>query len=450
MRRFRDRVEAGRELARHLEHLRGEDLVVLGLPRGGVPVAFEVAQSLQAPLDVIVVRKLGLPYQPELAMGAIGEGGLLVVNPAVVDRARITADEFRTVERRERRELEKRVARFRRGRERLDLHGRVAVIVDDGIATGSTARVACDGARHLGAAKVVLAVPVAPNETVQGWSGVDELACVESPKHFESVGQYYDDFSATGDDEVVALLDAARRRSADSGRASGGADCDREVEIPTDGIVLQGHLHLPEAPRGVVVFAHGSGSSRHSPRNRFVASALFQGGLGTLLLDLLAPAEERDRGRVFDISLLSERLVAATRWLGARQDLSRARVGYFGASTGAAAALTAAAELGDGVSAVVSRGGRPDLAWDRLGEVTAPTLLLVGSRDPTVLDLNQQAQARLICPNRLVVVQGATHLFEEPGTLAEVAMLAKDWFVEHLLTAEMQTYPRKRDEPPQA
>lgn len=436
MRRFRDRVDAGRQLAQRLEHLRGQELVVLGLPRGGVPVAFEVAEALQAPLDVIVVRKVGLPFQPELAMGAIGEGGFQVVDRGVVTRARITSEEWQSVERHERRELEKRIARFRRGRGRVDLHGRVAVVVDDGIATGSTARVACDIARHLGAAKVVLAVPVAPVETVQRWTGVDELVCVDTPELFGSVGQYYDDFSPTGDEEVIVLLDAAERRLQSAGRVPEGPDCDLEVEIPAGGITLHGHLHLPDRPRGVVVFAHGSGSSRHSPRNRFVASTLYQGGLGTLLLDLLTPVEERDRAQVFDIDLLAARLVAATRWLQGRPDTSTARFGYFGASTGAAAALTAAAELGPGVSAVVSRGGRPDLAWQRLGEVTAPTLLLVGSRDPAVLDLNRQAQARLTCRSRLVVVKGATHLFEEPGTLAEVAILAKDWFTEHLLTTE--------------
>lgn len=443
MRRFRDRVDAGRQLAKRLEHLRGEDVVVLGLPRGGVPVAFEVADALQAPLDVIVVRKIGLPYQPELAMGAIGEGGFRVVDRHLVDRARITSDEWQAVERREKRELEKRVSQFRRGRERLDLRGRTAVIVDDGIATGSTATVACDVARHLGASQVVVAAPVAPAGTVRDGVGGAELVCVEAPDQFGSVGQYYDDFSPTRDEEVIVLLDAADRRFHGVGRALDGRDCDLEVEIRADGVVLEAHLHLPEDPRGVVVFAHGSGSSRHSPRNRFVASALYQGGLGTLLLDLLTPAEERDRARVFDIRLLADRLVASTRWLKARPDTSLARVGYFGASTGAAAALTAAADLGPGVAAVVSRGGRPDLAWERLSDVTAPTLLLVGSRDPAVLDFNRQAQARLSCPNRLTVVKGATHLFEEPGTLAEVAILATDWFVEHLLTGEGHDVPEE-------
>lgn len=436
MHHFRDRVEAGRQLAQRVAYLRGQDVVVLGLPRGGVPVAFEVAQALQAPLDVIVVRKLGLPFQPEVAMGAIGEGGFQVVDHSLVTRARVTVDEWQTVEDRERQELEKQTARFRRGRERVDLHGRVAVIVDDGVATGSTAQVACEIARHLGAVKVVLAVPVAPIGTLGSMTSVDEVVCVATPQQFGSVGQYYDDFSATRDEEVNVLLDEAGRRLLGVRQAPDDRDCDLEVEIPADGITLEGHLHLPDEPRGVVVFAHGSGSSRHSPRNRFVAEVLYRNGLGTLLLDLLAPAEERDRACVFDIELLAARLVAATRWLRARPDTSASRVGYFGASTGAAAALVAAAEIGPSIEAVVSRGGRPDLAGGRLADVTAPTLLIVGDRDPTVLDLNRKAQGRLTCPNRLTVVKGATHLFQEPGTLAVVAILAKDWFAEHLLSVD--------------
>ncbi len=434
MQRFRDRVDAGRRLAERLQHLKGGELVVLGLPRGGVPVASEVAAALDAPLDVIVVRKLGLPFQPELAMGAIGEGGFQVVERGVVSRARVTADEWRAVERHERRELEKRVARFRRGRPPLDLRGRVAVVVDDGIATGSTAQVACEVARHLGASRVVLAVPVAPAGTARSTFGVDELVCVETPPHLGSVGQYYDDFSSVRDEEVVVLLDVAQRRAHEARRATGRRHL--EVEIPANGLTLEGHLQLPQRAGGVVVFAHGSGSSRHSPRNQYVASVLERSGLGTLLLDLLTPGEEHDRARVFDIDLLAERLVAATRWLRGRPDTTSAGIGYFGASTGAAAALSAAASIGPGIGAVVSRGGRPDLAWEYLAEVRAPTLLIVGSRDDVVLDLNRKAQARMHCESRLTVVRGATHLFEEPGTLDEVAMLASDWFVQHLLAVQ--------------
>lgn len=214
---FTDRVEAGRCLAEELEYLRGLDTVVLGLPRGGVPVAFEVADVLAAPLDVIVVRKLGVPTQPELAMGAIGEGGVRVFNPRVLAYSGVSDEELRAVERRERAELATRVERFRSGRPRRSLTGRIAVIVDDGIATGSTARVACVVARSLGAARVILAVPVAPADTVNEITEADEVVCVSTPRIFEAVGLHYKDFSATTDGEVTELLDAAARRLADTG-----------------------------------------------------------------------------------------------------------------------------------------------------------------------------------------------------------------------------------------
>ncbi|WP_024288521.1 phosphoribosyltransferase family protein [Cellulomonas sp. KRMCY2] len=443
---FADRVAAGRELAGLLEHLRGQDLVVLGLPRGGVPVAFEVAQALDAPLDVIVVRKLGVPFQPELAMGAIGEGGARVLETTVLRHAGISDEDLATVERRERVQLEARVARLRRGRPPVDLAGRTAVVVDDGIATGSTARVACEVARHLGATRVVVAVPVAPAETVQDLPGADEVVCVHTPAHFLAVGHHYRDFSATSDEEVIVLLDVAARRVLGAGAIGDPDDCDVDVEIPVGVVRLPGHLYLPEPATAVVVFAHGSGSSRHSPRNRLVASALQRAGLGTLLLDLLTPSEELDRANVFDIELLAGRLAAATRWLGTRPDSAACRVGWFGASTGAGAALWAAAEPDPPVAAIVSRGGRPDLAGARLAHVVAPTLLIVGSADPVVLELNREARAQLRCVNRLAVVPDATHLFEEPGTLAAAAVLASDWFTRYLLPTE-QALPWGRSGP---
>jgi putative phosphoribosyl transferase len=203
-----------------------------------------------------------------------------------------------------------------------------------------------------------------------------------------------------------------------------------EITIPVGPVLLAGRLVIPKDVPGVVVFAHGSGSSRHSPRNRSVAAELNRSGLGTLLFDLLVPEEEHDRANVFDIDLLGERLVAVTQWLAAHPDMEHRRIGYFGASTGAAAALWAAAETD--VAAVVSRGGRPDLAGERLSAVTAPTLLIVGSRDQDVLELNRQAQRLLNCENELAIVPGATHLFEEPGTLQQVANLAGGWFGSYL------------------
>lgn len=441
---FEDRVDAGRQLGRQLRELRGQDVVVLGLPRGGVPVAFEVAAALDAPLDVIVVRKLGLPYQPELAMGAIGEGGTRVLDQRVLAQAQVSEKELEAVELRERAVLEKRVAQFRKGRTRQDLTGRIAVIVDDGIATGSTARVACRIARKLGAARVVLAVPVAPVDTLAALTEPDEVVCLATPRHFAAVGYHYRDFSPTEDDEVVQLLDAAARRLQESAPTVGDsaddgglapADFDAEVEIPTRGIRLQGQLHLPVPTLGIVLFAHGSGSSRHSPRNRFVAGVLQQAGLGTLLLDLLTPGEERNRANVFDIELLARRLSAATDWLATREDTASCKAGYFGASTGAGAALWAASEPASQVAAVVSRGGRPDLAGPRLSAVRAPTLLIVGSLDYEVLELNRKAKSLMRCTSQLDVVKGATHLFEEPGTLAAAAILARDWFTQYLVPA---------------
>jgi len=429
---FIDRIDAGRRLAERLQSTRGSDVVVLGLPRGGVPVALEVARALGAPLDVIVVRKLGVPSQPELAMGAIGEDGVRVVNDEVARHAAITDADFAAVEANERAELDRRARRFRGDRRRVRLDGRTVIVVDDGIATGSTALAACQVARADGAARVVLAVPVAPPGSAARFAAdVDELVCLATPRHFASVGQWYSDFSPTTDQEVVdCLADADRIVSA--GGAGGSLEHDEDVQIPAGAVKLAGHLAVPRAVTGIVVFAHGSGSSRHSRRNQFVAEVLNRAGLGTLLFDLLTVEEETDRANVFDVELLGRRLIDVTRAVRTNPVTDGRPIGYFGASTGAAAALWAAAVLGSDIGAVVSRGGRPDLAGDRLAEVSAPTLLIVGSLDEVVLDMNSEARARLRCETQLAVVAGASHLFDEPGTLGEAAELARDWFVDHL------------------
>jgi putative phosphoribosyl transferase len=273
---------------------------------------------------------------------------------------------------------------------------------------------------------------------------VDEFVCLQAPDWFFAVGACYERFDQTSDEEVSELLERARvggtpsvRAGADPPRASGGIDwaqvTHRRVEIPAEDVLLSGDLRLSPAPSGLVIFAHGSGSSRLSPRNIQVAAALTAAGLGTLLFDLLTEPEAADRGNVFDIPLLAGRLVAATRWAQEDAELHTLPVGYFGASTGAAAALCAAADMGAAIRAVVSRGGRPDLAGPRLGEVTAPTLLIVGGADETVLELNELALGALRCTKALAVVPGATHLFEEPGTLEQAASHAARWFAQHLV-----------------
>lgn len=422
MRRFADRTDAGRRLAQRVQHLRGHDVVVLGLPRGGVPVAVEVARSLGAPLDVIVVRKLGVPAQPELAFGAVGEGGVTVLNDDVLDMAGVDDREVEAVARRERAELALRVGRFRGSRPRTSLVGRTAVLVDDGIATGATARAACQVARAQGAARVVLAVPVCSPRTAESMRHlVDELIVLATPSGFTAVGEAYADFRPTDDAEVVELL-----------RGWGQPVAllrDEDVEVGAGAARLQGHLTVPEGARGLVVFAHGSGSSRNSPRNRDVAAVLQAAGLGTLLFDLLTSREAADRAAVFDIEFLADRLAQVTAWARRQPECRGLPVAFFGASTGAGAALWAAADPAADVVAVVSRGGRPDLAGPRLDAVRAPTLLLVGGRDDVVLGLNQAAAARLRCEHELTVVPGATHLFEEPGALEAVARSARDWLV---------------------
>ena len=213
------------------------------------------------------------------------------------------------------------------------------------------------------------------------------------------------------------------------------AGAEREVEIQSGRVRFKGILGMPEDAKGVVLFAHGSGSGRMSPRNQYVARVLQEAGIATLLIDLLEEWEADDRSKVFDIGLLSERLLSATDWLTENAETKDLKIGYFGASTGAAAALQAAAKRGTQIGAVVSRGGRPDLAMDYLSDVKAPTLLIVGGNDHIVIQLNREAYEILETTKRFEIVPGASHLFEEPGTLEEVASLARDWFVKHLVGA---------------
>lgn len=433
---FEDRNDAGRQLAELLVGFADEHPIVLGLPRGGVPVAAQVAHALGAPLDVLTVRKLGAPANPELAIGAVAEDGSTVLDTATVRQLGVTEQELERIIARERHELARRVARFRGAREPVDVHGATVIVVDDGLATGLSDLAAVRALRRRGAGRIIVAAPVgSPQAVTMLGEAADEVVCHTIPRDLYGVGRWYRDFAQVSDDEVLAWLAAAG--TAPPGTASDPpADAAaREVVIGLDGLSLHGDLTVPAAATGLVVFAHGSGSSRKSPRNRMVARRLERAGLATLLFDLLAAAEEGRRDLIFDIPLLATRLAAATRW-ARRQSATRGLpIGYFGASTGAGAALWAAADAGEAVRAVVSRGGRPDLAANRLGDVHAATLLIVGSRDPEVLALNRRAADLLGGPHRVEVVEGAGHLFEEPGTLEAVADLAIAWFTTHLPVA---------------
>lgn len=474
---FRDRRQAGRRLAAELRArgVAGPGVVVLGLPQGGVPVAFEVALALDAPLDIVLVRKLGVPFQPDLALGAVGEDGIEVVDHDVLRATGIDPDEVPILARHARATLDRLAVHVLGDHHHPPLDGRTAVVVDDGIATGSTALAACLVARARGAARIVLAVPVAAPSSLTALADVaDRVVCLETPRAFLAVGQCYEDFTQVSDQEVAALLHqaavrvprpAGEERPAPAGDAqpapagggrpaspappgprsgpAGGVRPARREEMPGAGrrgvrvdvgsVHLAGLLTEPAGGSGLVVFAHGGGSGRFSPRNLWVASVLEQAGLGTLLMDLLTADEERDQDQVFDIELLAHRLAGALTWLRHQPGGADRRIGLFGAGTGSAAALWVAADPAFAVAAVVSRGGRPDLAWARLPDVRVPTLLIVGGGDDLVLALNRRARARLGGDSQLVVVPGASHLFEEPGTMAQVAEQASAWFLHHLM-----------------
>jgi len=435
---FIDRAEAGRKLAPLLMHLKGEDVVVVGLPGGGVPVADEIARALHAPLDVVVVRKLGLPFQPEVAMGAVGEDDVLVLEPEMLQRAHVGDTELGDIIRRERLQVRQRTERFRLGHPRVPLAGRTVVVVDDGIATGSTVRAALRLVHRQHPARVVLATPVCAADTaLRLRPKVDEMQCVELPEWLGAVGQFYRHFEQVSNDQVARLLQRSRSRAPAPGPATEAPVDppvrDAEVSVEATGEpALGGHLLVPERAQGLVVFGQVSGSSRHSPRNRYVTAILNRARLATLMVDLLTPEEALRRPSVFDIELLADRFAATVSWVVDQDDCQGLPVGLFATSTGAAGALRAAVPRCTHVAAVVCLGGRPDLARPLLGLVQAPALLIVGSDDDGLRELNSRALESMRCEGRLTVVPGADRLFDELGHLEQAADLAADWFLGHL------------------
>jgi putative phosphoribosyl transferase len=426
MDQFRDRRQAGALLARALQTSGPKNgAVVLALPRGGVPVAYEVARTLGLTLDIFLVRKLGLPGHEELAMGAVASRGVRFLNEDVVAGYGISQDLIDGVAARELDQIRRLEEIYRAAAPGVDVRGRDLIIVDDGLATGATMRAAVLALRRMGVGRIIIAVPVGARETCENLRAIaDELICLHAPGDFRAVGLWYEDFGEVSDNEVRALLESAS-----------GVE-EREVEIEAKAVRLAGSLSAPGGARALVLFAHGSGSSRHSPRNRYVAGVLRSAKIATLLMDLLTADEERAEAATghlrFNIDLLASRLFSATEWAANQPVINELPKGYFGPSTGAAAALVAAGEPKSGISAIVSRGGRPDLAGEALTRVSAPTLLIVGSRDEHVLALNQQAKAKMRALVELAIVPGATHLFEEAGALERAASLAQSWFEQHL------------------
>lgn len=407
---FRDREDGARQLLLHLEDLKGQNPLVLGVPRGAIPMAKIIAEELHGDLDLILVKKVGHPLQPEFALGAVTEDGEIVLGMGAIENG-ITKEQIEESAKQPVELLRMQRAKLTHRRAPISPKDRVVVVVDDGIATGATMSAAVQSLKSKGAKRVIVAAPVTSREAkdLLELSGA-EVRAVAIPKHFGAVSYYYQNFTQISEAEISSFFKLSA------------------AQIKVSSLNLDGILGIPKDAQGVVIFAHGSGSSRLSPRNQFVAEMLNKHHIATLLVDLLTEVEGQNRQNVFDIRLLAYRLTEITDWLIAQPQLRALKVGYFGASTGAGAALSAAAHRPTRISAIVSRGGRPDLAGADLEIVKAPTLMIVGGRDIPVLALNQKAYQRMHCERKIEIVERATHLFEEPGTIERVSELAIAWF----------------------
>ena len=436
---FRDRHAAGVALAHALAmHARRSDAVVLGVARGGVAVAASLARTLMLPLDTFVCRKLGVPGLGEVAFGAIAEGDGAPVFDAVHSFVGLSRGVVAHVVERERAEVKRRIGRYRDDRPHMDLFGKTVIVVDDGLASGATLMAAGNALRRHRPARLIAAVPVASVDGVRfAAAPFDEVVSLATPEPFGTVSDWYHDYTPVDDCSVRALL---RKPACVTYLTTmlRPHDSEHQITIPigddhhTSPMIGDiGHAGddvLP--PRGLVIFAHGGGSSRASYRNRYLAARLRIAGWATLRLDLLsAPEREADATGTlrFDIALITSRLLAATQWCIAQRMPGCNRVVLFGASTGAAAAMGVAAELGRSVACVVARGGRIDLAAQALARVRAPTLLVVGSRDEETLRLTQDCLPLLGAVPAVRVIAGAGHTFEEAGTLGHLGEEVTSW-----------------------
>jgi predicted phosphoribosyltransferase/dienelactone hydrolase len=419
--RFRDRYDAGEKLAASLEGRGFEKAVVLGIPRGGVPLATVVARALEGELGVVVARKLGAPGNPELAIGATTAIGVTYVNSEVA--AQVGADK-RYVEAEERRQVEEAQRREQLfdGSRRPRMQGRTVIVVDDGIATGATAIAAVRSIKAEGAESVILAIPVGPPETVQRLrEEADEVVCLDENPGFWAVGQFYDEFEPVSDDEVRQILDDF---------VPVAADPERRVIIQRDGISLAGILATPagQGPFPLVIFVHGLGSSKESPRNQVIAENLVNAGIATLLFDLSGHGESSPDARPQLVAYAAD-LEAAFYWARSQPEVRNDLIGIAGSSLGATVAVKALGEGRVRPRTMVLRA--PPIEPEEFSKVHVPSLVLIGSEDP--LRSSVQIGVAGNTGLTLAVVEGASHLFEEPGTLEEALHRTVDWFAASLL-----------------
>jgi putative phosphoribosyl transferase len=433
---FRDRHHAGVALAAALAEYAAQEPLILAVGRGGIPVAAVVAEQLGAELDVMIVQKLGVPGHVHISAGAVSSRGSSRVNHQALSGFGISAAALDKALDNERLVLEQQEREIRGNHAPISVAGRLVIAVDDVVITGTTLHTAIAALRAAGARQVVLAVPVGvEGELARLSREVDALTCLAPRVQLDSLSQAYEHAAPVSvgyAQEAYACWEA--KRSPTSRRTQRAARS--EVPIPAGNQKLAGTLTAPEQARGVVAFLHGSGSNRFSPRNRYVAEALERAGFATLLFDLLTAEEQATDAETHElgtnVELLGSRATAMLDWVSKEPALQGLKLALFGASTGAAAALLAVAERPGHVRCVIARGGRPDLAEAALERITTPVLLLVGSEDHAVLELNREAARRLGGPHWVTIVPGATHLFAEPGALQAASDLALGFLDEWL------------------
>lgn len=421
--RFAHRRDAGAQLACRLGFLRAAHPVVVAVSPGGAAVAFEIAQRLDAPLDIVGVHALEAPLQPGIVIGVVGEHGVRVLNRGLVKRLSVASSWLDTETTRASRAMRDEVGRLRNGLASQPVRSRTVVLVDDGSTVGLTVTAAVEVLRRSGAARIVFATPVVVASVLRSLRGhVAEVVYQEQVAGHVAVGRWFRDFHPVSHTKVRRLLAVA---------AGLQPDLACEIAVRGDGGVLMGNLAVPVGAHGLVIFPHGRLGGRRSRHSRMIATHLGRAGFGTLLVDLLTPWESAQHHASLDVRLLADRLFAVTRWAVAQPELSHLPVGYFATGATAAAALMAAAEV-NLVGAVVSCGGRPDLAAGWLPQVNTPTLLIVGTRDTALRSENLRAGKALPAAAELATVPGTSQRFDQPTTLDEVTDLATMWFVHHL------------------
>lgn len=423
---FTDRAEAGRRLAERVRAFAVTDPIIVALPRGGVPVGAELARRLRVPLDVLLVRKIGLPSNPEFGVGALTEDGRLYYDDTALARMNVSREALAETVESERAELHRRLALYRGGRPAPRLGGRDVIVVDDGLATGGTARAALAMVRRQRPARLVLAVPVGHLSAVEGLRhDADQLVVLTAPENFRAVGEWYRDFEQLTDGYVTAVL-------AELGTAAPPGASERAVRFRAGEVYLDCDYAVPPQIAGTVVMAVEEGRSH--PQHRAVARALREHGFATLLLDVLTAEERQSQGvgAAPGTAVLAERLEAAVRWLRRAAVAASDPVGLLGVGAGAVAAVTAAAHCPDDVGAVVTCGGRLDFAEEALPDVRAPTLVLVEGEDSFVRELAEWAAARMSARQEVRVVAGPERLLTDPRSWEEVGAAAVGWYRSHL------------------